>query len=230
MPYNYYTLSNYSINYNSLFKLIRKSAKGKIFHSRLYTEKYLNEWYHILKKADQESLNIDISLDKNLFDQNFQFPITYNKQTIYIHFSVSELLNLLPQDYETQADFIPTEYFLPPYQKLLWNPIDNFNETIPLSTLPVIAVEYLHGYTDYLIIDGNTRLTKWTQTKKEIPTARISANSLVQNNLFPSKFDKLYYAFLYDMVSLADLRKSGDFSDTALLNISFLTTNTCGLQ
>lgn len=229
MAFDFYSKSYYKIDYDALYSELMFGTKGKLFTSIKKRENYLTEWINLLKQSEQKSDLLLKTMSENdeyadyyINSENFQLPFLYLSQTISIHFNISKTLSTLPTGYSKKSHLVHVDQFLGNQPVFLWTPVDFDSSRKIKQHTPIIAVPFLNIYSDYLIIDGNTRLTSWINNKEKIPTLIIDINSLVENKLFCSEFDMVHYIFRYDLISLGNLFNRKKITDQQLFESSFL--------
>lgn len=226
MPFDFYELKHYDLDYQTIFHDLFANFKGKLFQSDSMTQQYLLTYLSQMKKAEEKfekflnkRLNyLDVVKSINL-EQVFQQPINFDGYDIHIHFLVDCLIRLSPDRHKHSVD-VPIDYFIGQKPKYFWTPQTLLEE---VSHDPVIAVPYFYYYNDFLIIDGNHRLTKWTHQRKDIPVVHATADSLIDAEIFAADFDKIFYIFQIDSINLGNIKENyPDLDDQELLESSFL--------
>lgn len=227
MPFNFHDSKIYEIDYKVFFNELYSKFYGNLFSDEEKTKSYINTYLRYMKKADKK-FNDFISNRDNFFalidqldnTQIFQQPIEYDNSVIYLHFLVGKLIESVP-DWKNNSNDAPLVFFQGQKAKYFWTPAQS---DITLSSDPIIAAPFPFEFSDYLIIDGNHRLTNWEKEKRSIPVTHVSANYLIRMDLFASEFDSLYYIFHCDTTNLANLKHYYNFSDDDLLKQTFLNT------
>lgn len=230
MPYKLPFFEKYTLDYNQLFQEIRENSHNTLFSQNKTTDLYIRTFLNLMQQADIKmgQAFLDTAIEKELRsyyfeNQVFQQPIHFSKQDIFLHFRVSEILTLLNEEETDISVNIPTTHFLGEYAKYHWSTPDNqFCSTS--NSVPVIAVPYLWGYQDWLVIDGNHRIQKALKTATTIPVAHVDANALIDLELFASDFEKFFYIFHCDSCILANLKRDYSLSDEELLERSYIKT------
>lgn len=230
MPIIFPSLKTYEIDYKLLQSDLMKHTKKHLFHLEQNRINFLEQWLHYLKQADTmliEKIQTNFELESKYVkfyyeNEIFQQPHHYEEQTIYTHFNVSILNDHVPQNPLEIAVPIDANEFTKWNSPFHWTPTLSkplFNE---MKSSPVMAVPVLEGYSNYLIVDGNHRLTEWVKSKNKIPTLLFGIDFLIQSTAFCSDFDKLHYIFRYDLTRLVNLTFENKLTDSELLSQSLL--------
>lgn len=89
--------------------------------------------------------------------------------------------------------YIPIDNFTNANSHIKWHRTDFINE---LSQLPILLVQLaLEENINYVVIDGNHRLTKWIGNVTNIPCYILDMQWIIDNDMFYSDFSKLMYIF-----------------------------------
>lgn len=230
MPIEFPEVTEYSLDYQNILAALIDQCEGMLFDDPKLTVKYLSHFVDQLKSYDFESCNklkVDSTLRLKLrqyykYNEIFQHTLGFYGEDAYIHFDVDKILKYLEK---TKRDGINTEVhsinigdFYGPTKNFLWTP-NNYPSTKPD---PLIAVPYPHYYQNYLIIDGNSRLTTFGKSKKALPVIIIAPQELITLNFFLSDFDKYLYIFQLDFANLTNIKHNENPSDSSLLDRSFI--------
>lgn len=207
MPLDMMLNKIYQINYTTLYREINSL---QIFNDSQIQSLYLNKWIEVLKQAENMSINDfnDSSKRKLMLKENmeapekFQLPVIYKSNTIYIHFRVSRILELIKISgvTESEAREVPLEDFIKDNSYINWT---KTNDKVEIKEEPIIMVPFAIGkYHKILVIDGNHRITDCINSReKYIKSYEIDGDWLVQANLFTTSFDKMMYIFQNEMVA-----------------------------
>jgi hypothetical protein len=193
-------------------------------------ERYMQEWFSKLQEADYilkeqmkspESI-IRCKLEMQKEPENFQFPLYFDNNIVYIHFRVS-YLNELCRINELESEQIAIEEFIGNKQSIYWSPRSTDVESYAGFTTPIIIVPFLINNQKQLVINGNHRLT-YAQKHKytSIPSLCISANSLIDTKCFSSYFDILFYIFYNEIAIFSDLTVNTKAGVNAIIQASHL--------
>lgn len=237
MPYKFPELKKYTINYDLLFSQLSKIAENKLFSDENLTTNYISIFIDKMKEAELEFQNSikkpneKKRLTNYYFEtQIFHIPIFFDSQTIFIHFRITEILNILKKQPDNLIENIPKNKFTGVYAKYKTSPTDKLGSTP--NSAPIIAVPYPYQYYDFLIIDGNNRIERTLHDPKitHYPVVHIEPNSLISNKLFCSSFDSIFYTLHCDTAILANLKENHSFNDEKLLEHTILNTGRLAIE
>lgn len=233
MPINYITQKIYSINYASLKTELQQF---NIFHDKTYQSFYLERWMAKLEEADKKESDdffrpqYQLKYQQELLEapENFQTEIIYDSNIILLHFKVSRLLQYLKTEGVTSADAEDIDV-----SAFSENRFINWTETeIGISkTDPIIMVPFPCGKSyRYLVIDGNHRISDAVKKgEKTIKSYSLGAETIVDNHMCCSEFDRLFYIFQNEMFwfstfynSNYDLHAEGNLVLQSYLNTSIV--------
>lgn len=236
MPFDFLSHNLYTINYE---EFLTKSIEIFPAKDKNLKYQYFKKWINLLKTWDDQCRNYVLINENNVMQtiidtQIFQFKIPmYDNvnNTAGFHFNIDNVIAKL-KSVLSQKDLagrsVPIDKFVEDNAQIKW---DVASSTILRSnSLPLLIVPFLFGQFDYLLIDGNHRLTNAIKNKeKQIDAIFISSVVLQDQQTFMSRFDQLFYLFNYEIVHFANeiyyvnlpfehlLKKS-------LLNTHFATT------
>ncbi len=227
MPFDFDRFKTYDINYDLLFdELMRKVVLSDTNMQKIY----LQEWFSKLQEADyilkaqmqspESIIRCKLEMQKEL--ENFQVPIYFDNNIVYIHFRIS-YLNKLCKINELESEPISIEEFIGNKQSIYWSPRSTDIENYAGFTEPIITVPFLQNQHNQLVIDGNHRLTYAEKHKHtSVPTWCISANSLVNTKCFSSGFDMLLYMFYNEVAIFSSLTVTKKMSINEIIQLSHL--------
>ncbi|HAT4296236.1 TPA: hypothetical protein I9071_002639 [Clostridium perfringens] len=199
MPFDFINYKQYKIDYESLFN---EFNSYKILNDKYLQEYYIKTWLNYLIRADNTILNetknkIDIlRISSLLIDEPeiFQQPLYYKDNNILIHFRISVLNSLISEEIKQKFSIvIKRDEFTNKKSDIYWTKVNLDEKNYKFVDEPVILVPFLMGNKDSLIIDGTHRITYSIKNNKDINILPLSQTHLVENNLFSSGFDKLFY-------------------------------------
>lgn len=198
MPFNFYNYKHYSINYGNLFNELNSN---KILSDKNLQVELLKLWIKHLKNADDtitNELKTQESITKlRLLLQSepeiFQIPMHYQNNEMLLHFRAS-IANQAVQHQQKNSQLIPLEEFTKKDSNIKWTPIETNVSSYLNSKKPILMVPFLNEQYNFLVIDGNHRITSKTENNiNDIHALIISEQSVIEHSLFSSGFDKLYY-------------------------------------
>lgn len=230
MPINMIKKEVYKIDYNSLSNELNAM---KILNNPSIQNLYINKWIQTLKELDilackdYSNPNVKSLMLKEELEapENFQLPIHYKSNNMYIHFRVSRLIQILEEFGigNKDAQNIKIEDFTEKCSYINWTRTNNI---VNISSQPIIMAPLTLGnYFRFVVIDGNHRITSYIERKEKIINSIcVDANMLVENNLFCTGFDKYLYIFQNEAVALSTLVHKDGYSDKEALELAYFSS------
>ena len=232
MPFDFLNQTLYSINYEEVLiksiDIFPVKDKNSKYH-------YFKNWINLLKTWDDQCqnyvLNNDITVMRGILDsQIFQFKIPMydnTNNTAGFHFNIdtviSKLKSVLSQK-DLEGLSIPIDKFTEDESRIKWDKVSS--TILRNNSLPLIIVPFLFGQFDYLLIDGNHRLTNAIKNKEKQIDAIFISNIVLQDpQIFMSRFDQLFYFFNYEIVDFANKIYFDNLSFEQLLTNSLLNSH-----
>lgn len=232
MPFDFLDQTLYTINYEEILIKSIEIFPAKDKNSKY---RYFKRWINLLKTSDDQCqnyvLNNEIKVMQDILDsQIFQFKIPMYDNTNNIagfHFNIdnviSKLKSVLSQK-DLEGKSIPIDKFTEGESQIKWDKVSS--TILRNNSLPLIIVPFLFGQFDYLLIDGNHRLTNAIKNKeKQIDAIFISNVVLQEPQIFMSRFDQLFYFFNYEIVDFANKIYFDNLSFEQLLTKSLLNSH-----
>lgn len=200
MPFNFLSKKHYSINYEELFNELNSN---NFLNDEYVQSAYLSRWIEALMNADKiiseelktkESI-MKLSLSLQTEPEIFQIPMYHENITIPIHFRASIANRIIfREEKNKQAHLIDIKEFTKENSAIKWTPVNENVDSYKNAQDPIIMVPFLNGNYNYIVIDGNHRLTyKVHNNINNISAIAIAEQSVIDYSLFSSVFDKLYY-------------------------------------
>lgn len=227
MPFDFMEYKTYSINYKNLFNEVNVN---KIFKDKNIQVQYLNRWMDVLKEHDNILVNqlntpeaiLDYTIKVQDEPEIFQLPIMWSKNTIFLHFRIS-IANMITADYLSKSILTPLDDFTKEDSDIYWSAVDSNVEGYSNANKPILVVPYFNGKYQYLVIDGNHRLTyRMRHNVRDVSVLIISEQSVIDQQLFSSSFDSMYYIFINEINHMGNETAKGECSDMELVQKSFL--------
>lgn len=228
MPINMMTEKIYRINYCDWAKELYAKP---IFINKNIQKIYVDKWIQILKEQDELSC-------KDFFDPQirgmmlkekveapeiFQLPVYYNSNSLYIHFRVSRIIQMIENSKISTDDLseIDINEFTDKRRNINWT---QTKDGVDIKTQPILMAPLTIGkYYQWIVIDGNHRITDAiAKGRKKIKSIDLDPNWLVQNNLFCNGFDKYLYVFQNEMVVLGTYIHKERCSDEKAFALSYI--------
>jgi len=127
---------------------------------------------------------------------------------IFIHIRILELLDMLANGVIAgKYCTIDRNELIGDNRVLGWNPV-----SVPLirervNPNPIIIIPFPIDRYSYVVIDGNHRVNYFLTTDEScIKATKLSPQTIAENGLFLSDFDKAVYALLVEVQALARLQ------------------------
>lgn len=209
MPFDFINKRHYSINYSNLFdelnsQKILSDEKLQIQHLKTWMNK-LDDCDNIIKNQlnTKESI-LKLSLLLESEPEIFQLPIYYQSNEILLHFRVS-IANEIISKFKSKSQFISLTEFIEENREINWTPVNKNVDVYSNSKEPIIMVPFLFNQYNYLVIDGNHRLTYKTKNNiNDVHALIISEQTVIEHSLFSSGFDKFYYIMINEINHMAN--------------------------
>lgn len=231
MPFNFTNHEAYKVNYSNLFKHIMDS---ELLRDKDLQSIFINKWLEVLKEHDTILLNNlntpqkIAALKANILksetdDEIFQQHIIFKDTSVFIHFRITPILHALNHANISTEDIkaIPLNNLIRSDSQFLWHDVDM--PYSPTIENPIIIVPYLNGQYNFLVIDGNKRISSaMRQNKKSINSVTLAEEYITDSNFFSSSFDKLFYMFNNEIVNIGNQKHYNNLSDTDLIKLSVL--------
>ena len=226
MPIDFSTMLPYDIDYIDLMKHFETFP---IFDNRNLQKNHLNKWKTVLKSADSKIRKIfknpkklkDI-LDIVMTEESFQQVTHFGKNTVILNFTIAPLVKLAEQNKQNAIE-IPLTYFEKSREFVTWTPISQ-TDNRSLKVLPILLTHFYNARTfGFLLIDGNHRVSQAIKNHdKTIEALIFDPRYMLNDNIFRSEFDKLFFIFQNELYYLSHCKKQHQMKDKELLSRSYL--------
>lgn len=227
MPFDFVNKELYKINYNNLFEEIMEK---NILSDKILQYKYILEWINALKESD-DIISKQLSTKKSVLEymdnvqsepEIFQFPILFRANTAFIHFRAT-IANQILEKFFSKFVNVPRDAFVGDNANIYWTEVEDSVELYSFNTKPIIVVPYLCGKYNYLVIDGNHRLTSLMQNNASfVRSMLLTERTVIVNELFSSNFDMLLYIFNNELCRFSNESVKINCNEYQLMNKSFL--------
>lgn len=201
-----------------------------IFDSGEVQEIYLDKWMEILKAQDgfacrdynNPKMKMLMLKEKMEAPENFQIPVNYETNTMFIHFRVSRIIQMIEQSGASldNAINIDIKEFTDKNMGINWTPT---TDIVKIKTQPIIIAPLtVDKFYQWLVIDGNHRITHAiAEREKSVKAFSLDPNALVEGNLFSTGFDKFLYIFQNEMIALASYIHRDGYSDEEAIKLAY---------
>ena len=228
MPVDFMSDKIYNVDYMAWKEEL---LQMKVFNSQDIQKIYLDKWMEKLKSLDdsvcRDYYNPKIKMlmlkEKTEAPENFQIPIEYKSNSMFIHFRVSRLIQSIEQSNSSSDSAIDVriEEFTNVNRRINWTATA---DKVKIKTQPIIIVPLTVGeFYQWLVVDGNHRITYAIENKKKsVKAFLLDSNALVEANMFNSGFDKFLYIFQNEMIALASYIHRDGYSDEEAFKLGFL--------
>ncbi len=225
MAYNFVTDKLYSVDFDELEIMFRKNNSLNF----QYQEEWLNGWLKVLKRADQDT-NIQFeNKDKHNLSfegfEIFQKKLIFPSFTFYFNFVITGARLFIektnPRIQKISLDSIQNKTF-----PLDWTPTDNWKGSVN-NQKPIICTRFPIGMNEYLLIDGNHRLTAKINTRQEsVKSYIISPQEIVDHRILPTLIDASLYLFIIEASNFSKGLSENKYThkqifDSSLIHSSF---------
>ena len=227
MPVDFMSDKIYKVDYTA-WK--RELSQMPIFDSGEVQKIYLDKWMEILKAQDgfacrdynNPKMKMLILKEKMEAPENFQIPVNYETNTMFIHFRVSRIIQMIEQSGASldNAINIDIKEFTDKNMRINWTPT---TDIVKIKTQPIIIAPLtVDKFYQWLVIDGNHRITHAiAEREKSVKAFSLDPNALVEGNLFSTGFDKFLYIFQNEMIALASYIHRDGYSDEEAIKLAY---------
>ena len=154
--------------------------------------------------------------------ENFQIPVNYETNTMFIHFRVSRIIQMIEQSGASldNAINIDIKEFTDKNMRINWTPT---TDIVKIKKQPIIIAPLtVDKFYQWLVIDGNHRITHAiAEREKSVKAFSLDPNALVEGNLFSTGFDKFLYIFQNEMIALASYIHRDGYSDEEAIKLAY---------
>lgn len=235
MAFDYCNKQIYNIDYERLKEFY---SSFPIFKNKNLQEIYIDRWLKEIKENErivEEEVNTPEKLQKLMQKiwtsqefEIFQQRLIFGSENILLHFRVSAINKIIDFDRESLSNSVkvPISKFTDKNTQFIWHPVE-INGSFKAKNRPVIAVPLLQGQYNYLVIDGNHRISSAIRKEeKNIDVLFVSEESVIDLKILASSFDYLFYIFNNELNHLANRRIRKNLPDEELLKLSYLSDGT----
>lgn len=227
MPVDFMSDKIYKVDYTA-WK--RELSQMPIFDSGEVQKIYLDKWMEILKAQDgfacrdynNPKMKMLMLKEKMEAPENFQIPVNYETNTMFIHFRVSRIIQMIEQSGASldNAINIDIKEFTDKNMRINWTPT---TDIVKIKTQPIIIAPLtVDKFYQWLVIDGNHRITHAiAEREKSVKAFSLDPNALVEGNLFSTGFDKFLYIFQNEMIALASYIHRDGYSDEEAIKLAY---------
>ena len=227
MPVDFMSDKIYKVDYTA-WK--RELSQMPIFDSGEVQKIYLDKWMEILKAQDgfacrdynNPKMKMLMLKEKMEAPENFQIPVNYETNTMFIHFRVSRIIQMIEQSGASldNAINIDIKEFTDKNMRINWTPT---TDIVKIKTQPIIIAPLtVDKFYQWLVIDGNHRITHAiADREKSVKAFSLDPNALVEGNLFSTGFDKFLYIFQNEMIALASYIHRDGYSDEEAIKLAY---------
>lgn len=227
MPVDFMSDKIYKVDYTA-WK--RELSQMPIFDSGEVQKIYLDKWMEMLKAQDgfacrdynNPKMKMLMLKEKMEAPENFQIPVNYETNTMFIHFRVSRIIQMIEQSGVSldNAINIDIKEFTDKNMRINWTPT---TDIVKIKTQPIIIAPLtVDKFYQWLVIDGNHRITHAiAEREKSVKAFSLDPNALVEGNLFSTGFDKFLYIFQNEMIALASYIHRDGYSDEEAIKLAY---------
>ncbi|MBC1937804.1 hypothetical protein HCA69_15650, partial [Listeria grandensis] len=162
MAYDFVTRTSYPTYFSEYFyELFRSPLSSK------YNQLYLKKWQNIFLKAEKETKNQIVRLEKNKEDLNdygqiFQKNIHFPNFTMTLNFHITPLISIV-KDSQIPIQHLNINHVKNKVLPIEWSPTFDWKEYTKDST-PIFMTIFAFDDDYLLLLDGNHRLTAATKS------------------------------------------------------------------
>lgn len=235
MPFDFTEFKTYTIDYNLLFDGLKTAP---FLDNQELKEMYLLQWKNTLERYDKGIVDVLDTPRKILDYQNtiakenetqiFQQEFTFepSKVKVFFHYRISVISKiLLETNQSNQSVKTDLKEFTDSDSQIKWT-VRNIDKSKKFNTTPIFLSPFLNGQYNYVVIDGNHRLSHAKLlNKKSINCFPFDERTMIDYELFCSGFDKLLYIFNNELNHFANNKMYKNATDDELLKKSYLSGN-----
>lgn len=227
MPVDFISDKIYKLDYIAWKKELLQLP---IFNSGEIQKLYLDKWIEILMVQDalacdfysKPEVKMLMLKEKEEAPENFQIPINYETNTMFIHFRVSRIIQMMEQVGVPLDDAIDIDIkeFTDKNTRINWTPT---TDIVKIKKQPIIIVPLtVDKFYQLLVIDGNHRITHAiAKNEKSVKAFLLYPNVLVEGKLFSTGFDKFLYIFQNEIIALASYIHRDGYSDEKAIELAY---------
>lgn len=206
MPFDFCNNRHYKINYEELLDELNSL---NFLNNKEVQKEFLSKWIEKLKASDEkitrylttkdgiEAFNKGRIIEPDIFQKHINFA----NNDVLIHFRVSainDIIKNIPKDVKDKyIEILNFTEFTKNDSNFFWTKRIGDVSKYKKCNEPIVLVPFLSG--GYLVIDGNHRVTCGVKYKTSITSILILERMLLENRLFVSEFDGLFY-FMYNEI------------------------------
>lgn len=221
MAYNFITEESYDIRFDELEYLFLQHHLVDF----QYQDTWIGSWLERLKRADQDTnLQSERTHQQNLSFRGLEIAQKkwiFPSFTFYFHFFIAGARMCIEQ---TKSDIhrIVLDRIQNASFALDWTPTTNWRRAVN-NQKPVICTRFPVVKKEYLLIDGNHRLTAKIYTRqKSIKTYILSPQQILDYNILPAPIDTMMYLFLLESSNFSKLLAENKYTHQRIFDASFL--------
>lgn len=230
MPVDFISGEIYKVDYVAWKKEL---SQMPIFHSGDIQKIYLDKWIEFLMTEDDFACkNYNDPKNKMLMlkermeaPENFQIPINYDTNSMYIHFRVSRIIQILEKSgfFLDNATDVNIKEFTDKNTRINWT---QTTDIVEIKKQPIIIVPLtIDKFYQWLVIDGNHRITHAIAKRKiSVKAFFLNPDFLLKENLFSTGFDKFLYVFQNEIIALASYIHRDDYSDKEAMQLAYFNS------
>ena len=140
-------INKYDFDFNSFYNSV---ISHPTFNNK---QSYINKWFNILSKVD--CINELYNVESLNYPYEFYFPIF--EQEFYFHFNIEKITKMIKKHpFKYMPLYKNIKYFK---NNFIAYTYEEYNELHIASIRPIIIVPMMQTNSDFLVIDGNHRVS-----------------------------------------------------------------------
>lgn len=213
MPFDYPHVQRYEVNFDDIHLYLKQNYKLNFE----YFEKWLDGWIRVFKNAEFDTQKqIDNLLENGVYAfEVFQKDYHFGNITFKFNFIINIVDDFVNKKRPKKSNFKYKDF----HEKIAWTHTTD-SSTKPL-TKPIYLVWFPTEKSNYLVIDGNHRLSQLLEKRqKEIQGILIEPVHVINERILLFSVEKAMYAFLVEANFMRNEIKKGQHTHKLLFDSS----------
>lgn len=218
MPFDYPNVQRYEVDFDDFHLYLKQNYKLNF----KYFDEWLNGWIRVLKNAEIDTQKqIDTLLKDGVYAfEVFQQNLHFGNITFKLNFIINGADDFVNRKKPKTSKFKAKDFG----EKIKWTQTTG-SPTKPLNT-PIYLVWYPMDNYDYLVIDGNHRLSQLlAKGQEEIQGILIKPIDVINEGILLFTVEKAMYAFLVEANFMKNEISKGQYTHKKLFDSSAINND-----